>query len=304
MSLAIELQQVSKKFNDFLAVDNINLQVQQGDIYGFLGPNGSGKSTTLRMIMSLIKPTNGTINVMGFDIKTHRGESMKHVGCIIEKPDFYTYLSAHENMQLHARACGIVYSKSEYDKLYEAVGLLGREKDKVKAYSHGMKQRLGLAQCLLHNPSLIILDEPNTGLDPKGIIDLRNILLALNKNEGKTILFSSHILSEVQEICTSLIVINKGKTEVQGTVHDLLLHADLLLNVEVNDVEKMKQFLSTTAWQQKLVSQHQHTFIFKVKKDEIHELNKQLLQYNIEVLRLDYKKELEDYFLKITEAHT
>ncbi len=201
MSNAIQLSNVTKKFDDFVAVDDLNLEVKKGDIYGFLGPNGSGKSTTLRMIMGLIKPTSGDIKLFNSSLSTNRNEIMRKIGCIIEKPDFYTYLTAHENLKLFARAHQIHYTVQQYQDLYELVGLSGREKGKVKTYSHGMKQRLGLAQALLHSPEIIILDEPNTGLDPQGIIDLRQLIVKLNAETGMTVLFSSHILSEVQEIC-------------------------------------------------------------------------------------------------------
>jgi ABC-type multidrug transport system ATPase subunit len=213
MSNAIQLCNVSKKFGDFVAVDDLILEVKKGDIYGFLGPNGSGKSTTLRMIMGLIKPTSGDIKLFDSSLAQNRNAIMRKIGCIIEKPDFYTYLTAHENLRLFARAHQLDYSEQQYKDLYELVGLSGREKGKVKTYSHGMKQRLGLAQALLHDPEIIILDEPNTGLDPQGIIDLRQLITKLNAERGMTVLFSSHILSEVQEICTSMIVINKGKND-------------------------------------------------------------------------------------------
>ena len=163
MSSAILLENVTKNFNDFTAVNELSFEVKAGDIYGFLGPNGSGKSTTLRMIMALIKPTSGSIRLFGQSLQENRSEIMRKIGCIIEKPDFYGYLSAKENMKLFARAHLLTYTTKQYDDLFSLVGLKGRELDKVKTFSHGMKQRLGLAQALIHDPELIILDEPNTG---------------------------------------------------------------------------------------------------------------------------------------------
>jgi ABC-2 type transport system ATP-binding protein len=300
MSLAIQLKNVSKHFGDFVAVNDLSFEVHQGDIYGFLGPNGSGKSTTLRMIMGLIKNTNGEINLFGKSLKANRSDILREVGCIIEKPDFYNYLSAFENLQLFARANQLNLKKADFEQLLERVGLLGREKDKVKTYSHGMKQRLGLAQVLIHNPSLIILDEPNTGLDPQGIIDLRNLILSLNKEEGKTILFSSHILSEVQEMCSSMIVINKGKTIAQGKVAELLSHEKIHVKLEVIEVEKTMQLINQSSWKELFDKMEESIFVMNMSKDKIPALVSFLTLSGVSIERIDYRNQLEEYFLKIT----
>lgn len=305
MSFAIQLQNVSKKYHDFTAVDNLNLEVKKGDIYGFLGPNGSGKSTTLRMIMGLIKPTSGTISLFGSTLSENRNAIMRKVGCIIEKPDFYTYLTAHENLKLFARAQQVKYTDTEYKELYHLVGLSGRENGKVKTFSHGMKQRLGLAQALLHHPEMIILDEPNTGLDPQGIIDLRQLIIKLNAERKMTVLFSSHILSEVQEICNSMIVINKGKSIAQGNVSELLSHETLHVNMEVVQEEKCAGIIEHSVWKNKYIPDNdktKHFFSFKMSKSEIPALVKEMTDHQIEILSIDYKNQLEEYFLKITNA--
>jgi ABC-type multidrug transport system ATPase subunit len=297
---AIELSGVSKQFQDFKAVDHLSFSVKQGDIYGFLGPNGSGKSTTLRMIMGLIKPSAGEITMFGMKLNEHRSDIMQRIGCIIEKPDFYTYLSAKENLSLCVRASGLKYTSTQYDDLFALVGLKGREGDKVKTYSHGMKQRLGLAQALLHDPDLIILDEPNTGLDPQGIIDLRNLILQLNQERGKTILLSSHILSEVQEICTSMIVINKGKTVAQGNVSELLSHEELHVTLELNDTNNSKSILYKSKYSYFILHEHEGCYDLKLSKQQIPVMIADLTRAGAEVLRIDYRNQLEDYFLKIT----
>ena len=302
MDSAISLENVSKKFKDFTAVNELSFDVKAGDIYGFLGPNGSGKSTTLRMIMSLIKPTSGSIKLFGDTLIENRHAIMKKIGCIIEKPDFYTYLSAKENLKLFARAHMLNFSQAKYDHLFDMVGLKGREHDKVKAFSHGMKQRLGLAQALLHDPQLIILDEPNTGLDPQGIIDLRHLILTLNREEGKTILFSSHILSEVQEMCSSMVVINKGKVVVQGKVDELLSHENLRVKLEVVDPLAAAPLIEDSRWKSLLESQDEKLFVFKMGKAEIPALTAYLTQHAIGIERIDYRNQLEDYFLKITQS--
>lgn len=302
MQAAITLENVSKKFNGNPAVDKLSFEVKQGDIYGFLGPNGSGKSTTLRMIMSLIKPDEGSIHLFGESLVSNRSSIMRKIGCIIEKPDFYGYLSALENLKLFARANLLQLNEKDYTNLLAQVGLSGRGKDKVKTYSHGMKQRLGLAQVLIHDPELIILDEPNTGLDPQGIIDLRELLWSLNVEQGKTILFSSHILSEVQEICNRMIIIHHGKTVVQGSVEELLSTENLQVSMEVSNPEICKQQLQQSRWQAFLQSEDEHRFSFGMAKTEIPLLIEYLTHHKVFIERIDYKNQLEDYFLKITKG--
>ena len=301
MSNAIEVKNIQKKFGDFVAVDDLSFVVPQGKIFGFLGPNGSGKSTTLRMILGLITPTEGNIELFGKKLKSNRSDIMKRVGCIIEKPDFYKYLSAHENLKLFARANQINYSQQDYNDLYKLVGLSGREKDKVKTYSHGMKQRLGIAQALIHNPDLIILDEPNTGLDPKGIIELRELIIKLNKEHGKTVLFSSHILSEVEEVCDSLVVINKGKAVAQGSVRELLSNEDLLVDMEVTDGDELARNLKGSEYESFLRAQNGNEFRFNLPKEKLPALNVFIIQKGIGLVSTNYRKRLEDYFLRITE---
>ncbi len=303
MPNAIEVKNIRKNFGDFVAVQDLSFEVPQGEIFGFLGPNGSGKSTTLRMMMGLIKPSQGEIKFFGEALKKNRGAIMSQIGCIIEKPDFYKYLSAHDNLKLFARANGINYTLQDYKELYELVGLSGRERDKVKTYSHGMKQRLGLAQAILHDPDLIILDEPNTGLDPKGIIELRTLLLRLNREQGKTILFSSHILSEVEELCDSLIVINKGNAIAQGKVTDLLSDEDLVVDIEVSNSEKCQTLLATSRWQNLLKEQRGEHFRLNMPMEDIIELNAYLITNEVGLISSTYRKRLEDYFLRITQEN-
>ena len=301
MPNAIEVKNITKKFGDFVAVDNLSFVVPQGQIFGFLGPNGSGKSTTLRMLLALITPTQGEIYYGDKELRSNRKEIMSQIGCIIEKPDFYTYLSAHDNLKLFARASDVSFTAIDYKNLYELVGLKGRENDKVKTYSHGMKQRLGLAQALLHDPSIILLDEPNTGLDPKGIIELRELLIKLNKEQGKTILFSSHILSEVEELCDSLVVINEGKAVANGSVSDLLSNEDLLVDIEVENATECLQLLEGTEWNQYIKDSSGQTIRFNLAKEKISKLNQYLIENNIPLIASSYRKRLEDYFLRITQ---
>lgn len=303
MATAVLLNNVTKKFGNYTAVDALNLQIEEGEIYGFLGPNGSGKSTTLRMMMGLLRPNHGHISLFSYDIVTHRAQAMRNVGCIIEKPDFYTYLTAKENIQLLARTRLLSMSNKDIDALFHKVGLQNHLHQKVKGFSHGMKQRLGIAQAIMHKPKLIILDEPNTGLDPQGIIDLRQLILQLNKEMGMTVLFSSHILSEVQEICDSMIVIHKGKTIVQGKVSTLISNEKLHVRIECDQMQKAKDMLDHSQWSYALQSQefaHQNQLMLEMSKSEIPALISTLQAQNIQVYAIDYRNQLEAYFLKIT----
>lgn len=218
----IEVRGLYKSYGNVHAVNGIDITVNRGDIYGFLGPNGAGKSTTIRMMLSLVRPTAGTISIFGKPLSQHRHAILSNVGCIVERPDFYNYLSARRNLELLAMLSGAVVSKETTMRTLEMVGLASRADSKVKTFSHGMKQRLGIAQALIHNPELIILDEPTTGLDPQGMIDVRNIIVRLARDHGKTVVLSSHLLSEVEQTINRMVIINKGKVLVEGNVDDLV----------------------------------------------------------------------------------
>ncbi|MBS1657110.1 MAG: ABC transporter ATP-binding protein [Chitinophagales bacterium] len=297
----IELRHLSKTFGDLHAVDDLNLDVFEGDIFGFLGPNGAGKSTTIRMMLSLVKPSEGLISIFGKELNQNRHEILQRIGCIIEDPDFYLYLSGEKNLDLFARLSGKSPETKKIHELMELVGLKGREQDKVKTYSHGMKQRLGIAQTLIHDPDLIILDEPTTGLDPQGIIDVRNLILHLKNDLRKTIFLSSHLLHEVEQIATRMAIINKGKAVVQGNVSELLSTHDLNVSVEVDNGERMNSLISSSAWQHKLIKKSGGHFEFRISKEEIPVLNQFLNGAGLAIYGTSYRRNLEDYFLKLTQ---
>ncbi|KAB2841483.1 MAG: ATP-binding cassette domain-containing protein, partial [Melioribacteraceae bacterium] len=190
----IEVHGLTKKFKNLTAVNNLELNVYRGDVFGFLGPNGAGKSTTIRMLLSLIQPTAGTIKIFGKELRKEKLEILKRIGGIVERPDFYLYLTAIKNLEILGKISGTDVSNKRLMEILELVGLEKRYDSKVKTFSHGMKQRLGLAQALLHDPDLIILDEPTTGLDPQGIKEIRDLIIHLSKEKQKTIFLSSHIL--------------------------------------------------------------------------------------------------------------
>lgn len=239
--VVLELKNVSKSFGKRKVIDNISLDVKEGEIYGFLGPNGSGKTTTIKMILRLINSDSGEIKVNGFDTRKQFERAMEYIGAIVENPDMYKYMSAIDNLKLHARIRNI--DEKRIDEVIEMVGLKGREKDKVGKYSLGMKQRLGLALTLLHQPKVLILDEPTNGLDPAGIKKLRDILKEIAHKEGVAVFVSSHILSEMQLMCDKVAVIDSGKVV---KVEEITKQEEKIETVEikVKDVEKAMQIIN------------------------------------------------------------
>ncbi|MFU1794885.1 ABC transporter ATP-binding protein [Paenibacillus azoreducens] len=216
----LEIEDITKKAGRRTLVGDMSFDIMQGEVCGFIGPNGAGKTTLIRMITGLIKPNAGSIRIEGFDVQRDRMKALGQVGAIVESPIFFPYMSGRDNLmnlvKLHA---GIPKDKhaSRVDEVLGIVGLQGRGEDKVKTYSLGMKQRLGIAQALLGNPTLIMLDEPANGLDPMGIRELRNLILELNEKHGITFFVSSHLLDELQRICTRFVIIKEGRLVWQGT---------------------------------------------------------------------------------------
>lgn len=298
----IEVKGLTKKYKNLVAVNNLDLNVYRGDVFGFLGPNGAGKSTTIRMLLTLIKPTSGEINLFGKSLHKNRIEVLKKIGAIVEKPDFYLYMSAFKNLEVLGKISGGDTSKKNIMKMLELVGLEKRYNSKVKTFSHGMKQRLGIAQALLHDPELIILDEPTTGLDPQGMKEIRDLILYLSKEKKKTVFLSSHILHEVEMIANRMIIINKGTTQVEGTVDELLNPDKLRVTFEVNDISKAFEIVKLTKWNESFVMKEKNQLVFNLPKNETSELNKYFVENGLDVSAVIPTRSLEDYFLKITET--
>jgi ABC-2 type transport system ATP-binding protein len=217
---AIRTIGLSKSYGKRLAVDHLDLEVDQAELFGFLGPNGAGKTTTIRMALGLIAPTGGTVEILGREVRSHRSQVLPRVGALVESPALYGYLSGRDNLRAVGNLLGGATEK-RIDEVLEIVALKGRDRDRVRTYSMGMKQRLGLALALLNNPDVLILDEPANGLDPAGIVEMRDLLRELAA-QGKTVFISSHVLSEVEQICTRVAIINHGKLIRVAPVHDLL----------------------------------------------------------------------------------
>ena len=298
----VTVSHLTKKFRTHTAVDDLSFTVNEGDVYGFLGQNGAGKSTTIRMLLTLVTPTDGHIELFGLDLKKERKKILSQVGAVIEKPDLYKYLSAFENLSLFARMSGSKISKKELHEQLEMLGLGGRVDDKVKTFSQGMKQRLGIAVALIHNPRLIILDEPTNGLDPQGIADMRNLILHLSRHQNKTIIVSSHLLNEIEQISTRMLIIDEGRKMVEGTVASLMDPARTLVETEVNDPKAAANLLESTEWFKWLQKTTERVLIFQLPKEMIPDLNRELVRLNIQVLSLQAKTSLEAYFLSITRS--
>lgn len=295
----IEVKNLAKRFGSFDAITDVSFTVYKGDVFGFLGPNGAGKSTTIRCMLSLITPDKGSVSIFGKSLAENRSSILSRVGSIIEKPDFYKYLSAEKNLEIFSRISGSPSAKKDIYKMMEFVGLKGREKDKVAGFSHGMNQRLGIAQTLLHNPDLIILDEPTTGLDPQGIIDIRNLILQLKNEQNKTILLSSHQLSEIEIIANRMVIINKGKTVIEGDVMQLLNADELVVNWEVSNVEATQDIISKNFRHAGVVLSEKNQLQIAMNKAEVAVLNKMLVENGIEISGISARRKLEDYFIKM-----
>ncbi len=236
---------LSKQYGTRRAVDHLNLEVYRGEIFGFLGPNGAGKTTTIRMALGLITPTGGSVEILGQDVATHKARVLPRVGALIETPALYLYMSGRDNLRAVSAILGGV-PKERIETVLSLVGLQARQRDRVRTYSLGMKQRLGVAMALLQDPDVLILDEPANGLDPAGIVEMRDLLQRL-ASEGKTVFVSSHLLSEVQQLCTRVAIVNLGKLVTESTVEDLVKGRGEFA-VTLDRPQEALTFLRTQAW--------------------------------------------------------
>jgi ABC-type multidrug transport system ATPase subunit len=300
MSGDIVLQTINlgKKYGDRWAVQGLNLSVHRGEIFGFLGPNGAGKSTTIRMILSLITPSTGSVELFGLPLREKRGTVLARVGGLVERADFYLYLSARCNLEIIAGLNGGV-SPSAIGEVLETVGLAGRAGDRVKSYSHGMKQRLGLAAALLGSPELVVLDEPTSGLDPHGIKEVRDLIVRLASERKVTIFLSSHLLSEIEHLATSMAIINNGSLVVQGSVSDLLASGTGTVSVVAVPAERALEIIRSLPYVEGATAGEDRIHV-KIRASHAGSMNAELVRAGIEVRALIPQRSLEEYFLSIT----
>ncbi len=299
-SLAIETHDLTKTFDRRTAVDRLDLQVEKGDIFGFLGQNGAGKSTTIRMLLGLVRPSLGHISLLGHPLPQGRERALGKVGAIVESPAFYEGLTGLENLKIFCSLTGPV-SPLRLREVLRSVHLVGREHDKVRVYSHGMRQRLGLAQALVPHPELLILDEPTDGLDPQGIREIRQLLVNLAREQGLTILLSSHLLHEVERICTRIAIIDEGKLLYQGTVRNLL-EQELQYRIRTSRPEQAFEFLSTELGLK--VSRNGDEYLHvKASEADIAAINRSLVQRGFDVSEVSrHAASLEDIYFQLTSC--
>jgi len=295
----IKVQNISKHFGSLKAVDDLSFEVKTGQVFGFLGQNGSGKSTTIRMLLSLIHPTSGNIEIFGKRIEKDREAILEQVGAIIERPDLYPYLSAREHLELFAKVRKQKIGEADINATLEKVGLAHRAKDKVQTFSLGMKQRLGIGIALVHNPSLIILDEPTNGLDPQGIADIRQLIQYLAKEEGKTVLVSSHLLSEIEQVAHQILIIHQGKKMVEGVTKELLDPEKRIVQIKTTDDANALKVITGGSFSNYLLPRGEGIYL-KIPTREIPLLNESLVKAEVALLGIETKNSLEDYFLQIT----
>ncbi|EEO3350143.1 ABC transporter ATP-binding protein [Listeria monocytogenes] len=291
---ALQVTNLHKKIRKREIIKGISFEVMPGEVFGFLGPNGAGKTTTIRMIVGLIKPTSGTILIGGKDIRKNFTEAMRGLGSIVENPEFYSLLTGQENLAYFARMDSSI-KKERIQEVTELVGLEKRINDRVSTYSLGMRQRLGIAQALLSNPKLLILDEPTNGLDPSGIHEMRDFIRALARNEGISVLVSSHLLSEIELLCDWVAIMTDG-TIIKTDQVAHLLSSRAQLRWRVTPIEQAKAFLESVT-----EVEVDGEYLVTAMNEESAEWNEQLVAKGIKVHEIDKRKpSLEDLFLELT----
>jgi ABC-2 type transport system ATP-binding protein len=284
--------------SDEIALDHINLQVEEGSIYGFLGPNGAGKTTTLRLILGLLKKQQGDISIFGKPFASNRVDILKKIGSLIESPSIYGHLTATENLLVlqKVQQC----PKNRIGKVLELVGLSHTGTKKAGQFSLGMKQRLSIAMALLHNPTLLILDEPTNGLDPNGMLEVRELLKQLNQEQGITIVISSHLLAEIEKLVTDIGIINKGKMLFQGTLEALKnkQQQSQAIIFDTNDASKTAQIIADNHLEANFLDGK--TIMLAASKDRIAQINQQLVNNGVEVYEISVvKNDLEMIFMDL-----
>lgn len=295
----LKVSNITKKIKKTQIIKGVSFDIKEGEILGFLGPNGSGKTTTLRMIVGLSKPTSGEIEICGYSIKKEYVSAMKNVGCIIEGPDLYDYMSGYKNLELLGSMSKGV-TKKNIDEAVELVGMGSRIHDKVAIYSMGMKQRVGLAQALIHKPKLLILDEPTNGLDPQGIHEFRELIKKLAKEKGISVLISSHLISEVQLMCDRVSIINNGSIIKNASIAEVLSTGEVIW--KLNDPQKAQSILKNTFSIDSSIDEKGLLALIDVVM--LSKINKTFFNSGIEIDYIENKKRtLEDLFLTLTDKH-
>ena len=291
----LKCENLNKKFGKKQVLDNVSLEIQEGDILGFIGPNGAGKTTTIKLILGLQSITEGKVSINGYDIEKQFTKAIEKVGAIVENPDLYMYLSGYENLKLIANMYPGV-NQARIDEVVKLVKLENRIKDKVSKYSLGMRQRLGIAQAILHKPNLLILDEPTNGLDPEGMKEMRDLLVELAKQEKMAILISSHNLAELDNLCNKVCIIKNGKIIETSDISKIKKQENKQFKLfEVDDIKKVKALLPEA------VMIKNNRFKINVSKEEVPEIIIKLVENQIKIYEVkEEEKSLEQAFFEKT----
>jgi ABC-2 type transport system ATP-binding protein len=299
--IVVQLKNVTKRIGSRTIIDRLTLDLPRGEVFGFLGPNGSGKTTTIRMMVGLMRMSEGEILIEGHSVRTSFEKAMRHVGAIVENPEMYKYLSGYRNLLHFARMIPGI-TKERIDEVVELVGLGARIHDKVKTYSLGMRQRLGVAQAIMHKPSLLILDEPTNGLDPAGIRELRDYLRKLAKEEGITVFVSSHLLSEMELMCDRVAIIQNGKLiDVRPVQREDEIGSREVLSKVLFDVDRPADAAALLTEAGRSPVQEGAFVAFEADRETVAEMNAKLVAAGIKVYGIRAQsKSLEDQFLEMT----
>ncbi|HEY4392275.1 MAG TPA: ABC transporter ATP-binding protein [Paenibacillus sp.] len=294
--MVIQTRGLTKKYRGRAAVNQLNLEIKKGDIYGFLGPNGAGKTTTIRMLLGLIRPTSGSISIFGRDLRKDKLAILKRIGSLVEYPSYYGHLNAIDNLEALRRILDV--PKSRIDEVLEIVSLTSEARRPVKGYSLGMRQRLGIAASLLGNPELLILDEPTNGLDPSGIHEIRELIKSMPQQYGITVLVSSHLLGEIEQMAGTVGIIREGQMVFQDTISNLQQKASHHIKLVVSEPESalwMARDLGSIG------SLEENTLIFPGMQDtKVAKLVKHLVENGHDIYRVEQeKKSLEDIFMQV-----
>lgn len=298
MEYIVETKHLTKSFGKEKAVSNLEMKIPKGEIYGFLGPNGAGKTTTIRMLLGLMRPTSGSVQLFGKDMKNNRIEILKNVGSLVENPSYYPHLTAKENLEASRKILNV--PKKRIDEVLQQVRLHEVANKKVKGFSLGMKQRLGIAAAMLHQPELLVLDEPTNGLDPSGIIEMRQLIQSLPEEYGMTVLISSHLLSEIDQMATRVGVVSKGKMIFQDSIETIRKFAQASIQVKVNDNEAAWRSLLANG--QKADLEKESVTLQAEDDEQVAASIRYLVQLGFSIYRVqEEKRSLENIFLEMTK---
>lgn len=298
MEYIVETKHLTKSFGKEKAVSNLEMKIPKGEIYGFLGANGAGKTTTIRMLLGLMRPTSGSVQLFGKDMKNNRIEILKNVGSLVENPSYYPHLTAKENLEASRKILNV--PKKRIDEVLQQVRLHEVANKKVKGFSLGMKQRLGIAAAMLHQPELLILDEPTNGLDPSGIIEMRQLIQSLPEEYGMTVLISSHLLSEIDQMATRVGVVSKGKMIFQDSIETMRKFAQASIQVKVNDNEAAWRSLLANG--QKADLEKESVTLQAEDDEQVAASIRYLVQLGFSIYRVqEEKRSLENIFLEMTK---